>query len=123
MATWNGIVKLSADGSIAKVVHPVVVKDCDSDPADHNPANAASRCCEDWAWMTAAMCTSPPPVAIESWKITPDGTVTSILKSERPLVSDGRGGERQRYLRPRIHQCQRCCDGRLAAAREEDCWR
>ncbi len=43
VATWNGIVKLQGDGSIAKIVHPVVVKDCDSDPADHNPTNASSR--------------------------------------------------------------------------------
>jgi glucose/arabinose dehydrogenase len=42
IATWNGMLKLNRDGSVAKVVHPVAVKDCDSDPADHNPANASS---------------------------------------------------------------------------------
>jgi hypothetical protein len=41
-ATWNGIVKVNRDGAIAKILHPVVVKDCDSDPADHNPANTSS---------------------------------------------------------------------------------
>jgi hypothetical protein len=42
VAIWNGIAKVKGDGPIAKIEHPVVVKDCDSDPADHNPANASS---------------------------------------------------------------------------------
>lgn len=109
VATWNGIVKLNADGSIAKVVHPVVVKDCDSDPADHNPANA------DSPLLRGLLPSSAEDHA--GW----DGDFH--LEGGAALVSDGRGGERQRYLRPRIHQCQRSGDGRLAAAREEDCWR
>jgi hypothetical protein len=34
--------KLSKDGSIATIRHPLIVQDCDSDPAHHNPANVTS---------------------------------------------------------------------------------
>jgi len=89
VATWNGIVKLNADGSIGKVVHPVVVKDCDSDPADHNPANAASPLLRglgvDERGNVYVAATSCHRVL----KITPDGTATSILKSERPWSPTG----------------------------------
>ena len=89
VATWNGIVTLKKDGSIAKIVHPVVVEDCDSDPADHNPANASSP-------LLRGLCVDPHGnayVAATSChrilKITPDGHVTSILKAERPWSPTG----------------------------------
>jgi hypothetical protein len=89
VATWNGIVKLQGDGSIAKIVHPVVVKDCDSDPADHNPANASSPL------LRGLGVDSPGNIYVAATschrvvKITPDGQVTSILKSERPWSPTG----------------------------------
>ncbi|HUD15532.1 MAG TPA: hypothetical protein VMQ56_17905 [Terracidiphilus sp.] len=88
-ATWNGIVKLSKDGSIAKIMHPVAVKDCDSDPADHNPANASSPLFRglgvdaDGNMYVAA--TSCHRVV----RVTPMGEVTSILISERPWSATG----------------------------------
>lgn len=89
VATWNGIVKLNGDGSIAKIVHPVVVKDCDSDPADHNPANASSPLLRGLGvdprgnvYVAATSCH-------QVLKITPAGQVTSILKSERPWSPTG----------------------------------
>lgn len=89
LATWNGIVKLKADGSIAKIVHPVAVKDCDNDPADHNPANASSPLfrglgvdSDDNVYVAATSCH-------RLVKITPDGQATSILKSERPWSPTG----------------------------------
>jgi len=47
--TWNGILKLKGDGSNSKIEYPIVVKDCDTERADHNPANAYSRFSEAWA--------------------------------------------------------------------------
>ncbi len=88
-ATWKGIVKLSKDGSIAKIMHPVAVKDCDSDPADHNPANASSPFFRglgvDADGNVYAAATSCHRVV----RITPRGEVTSILNSERPWSATG----------------------------------
>lgn len=89
IATWNGIVILKRDGAIAKMVHPVVVPDCDSDPADHNPANASSSFLRGLdvdshgnAYVAATSCHRVV-------KITPGGQITSILKSERPWSPTG----------------------------------
>ena len=88
-ATWKGIVKLSKDGSIVKVMHPVAVKDCDSDPADHNPANASSPLFRglgvDADGNVYAAATSCHRVV----RITPSGEVTTILISERPWSATG----------------------------------
>ena len=88
-ATWKGIVKLSKDGSIAKIMHPIAVKDCDSDPADHNPVNASSPLFRglgvDADGNVYAAATSCHRVV----KITPRGEVTSILISERPWSATG----------------------------------
>ena len=89
VATWNGIVKLNADGSIAKVVHPVVVKDCDSDPADHNPANADSPLLRGLGADARGNVYVAATSCHRVLKITPDGTVTSILKAGRPWSPTG----------------------------------
>jgi len=89
VATWNGIVKLKADGSIAKIVHPVVVKDCDSDPADHNPANASSPFFRGLGVDSRGNVYVAATSCHRVLKITPDGQVTSILKSERPWSPTG----------------------------------
>ena len=89
VATWNGIVKLKADGSITKVVHPVVVKDCDSDPADHNPANASSPLLRGLGVDARGNVYVAATSCHRVLKITPDGQVTSILKSERPWSPTG----------------------------------
>jgi len=89
VATWNGIVKLNADGSIAKITHPVVVKDCDSDPADHNPANASSPLLRGLGVDSGGNVYVAATSCHRVLKITPDGQVTSILKSERPWSPTG----------------------------------
>ena len=88
-ATWKGIIKLSKDGSIAQIMHPVAVKDCDSDPADHNPANASSPLfrglgvdADGNVYVAATSCHRVV-------RITPRGEVTSILISERPWSATG----------------------------------
>jgi hypothetical protein len=89
VATWNGLVVLNRDGSIARIVHPVSVNDCDSDPADHNPANASSPLLRGLgidsrgnAFVAATSCHR----VVE---VTPDGQISSILKSERPWSPTG----------------------------------
>jgi sugar lactone lactonase YvrE len=89
VATWNGIVKLNGDGSIAKIVHPVVVKDCDSDPADHNPANASSPLLRGLGVDSRGNLYVAATSCHRVLKITPDGQVASILKSERPWSPTG----------------------------------
>jgi sugar lactone lactonase YvrE len=89
VATWNGIVKLQGDGSIAKIVYPVVVKDCDSDPADHNPANARSPLLRGLGVDSRGNVYVAATSCHRVLKITPDGQVTSILKAERPWSPTG----------------------------------
>jgi sugar lactone lactonase YvrE len=88
-STWRGIIKLNNDGSIAKIMHPIAVNDCDSDPADHNPANASSPNFRgvgvDADGNIYAAATSCHRVV----KITPSGEVTSILTSKRPWSATG----------------------------------
>lgn len=89
VATWKGILKLNRDGSVAKIMHPVLVKDCDSDPADHNPANASSPLLRglgvDGRGNVYVAATSCHRVL----KISRRGHVESFLKSERPWSATG----------------------------------
>lgn len=89
VATWKGIVELKSDGSIARFMNPIAVPDCDSDPADHNPANVGSPLFRglgvDSAGNVYAAATSCHRVV----QITPAGQVTSILRSERPWSPTG----------------------------------
>lgn len=87
--TWKGFVKLERDGSIAEIRHPLVVNDCDRDPADHQPANASSPLFRGIAvdargnvYLAATSCHRVLMAA-------PDGTITTILKSERPWSPTG----------------------------------
>lgn len=96
VATWNGIVALKGDGSVARVVHPVAVKDCDIDPADHSPANASSPLLRGLGVDAKGNVYVAATSCHRVLKITPEGQVTSILKSERPWSPTGvavRGGE------------------------------
>lgn len=89
VATWNGIVKLKRDGSISKIVHPIVVKDCDNDPADHNPANASSPLLRGLGVDSYGNIYVAATSCHRVLKIPPGGLVTSILKSERPWSPTG----------------------------------
>lgn len=89
VATWNGIVKLKSNGSIATIVHPVVVTDCDSDPADHNPANASSPLLRGLGVDSHGNVYVAATSCHRVLKITPDGQVASILKAERPWSPTG----------------------------------
>jgi len=89
VATWKGMVKLKKDGSIAKIVYPVIVKDCDSDPADHNPANASSPLLRGLGVDSNGNIYVAATSCHRVLKITPEGQVTSILKAERPWSPTG----------------------------------
>ena len=39
VACWNSLLKVTMDGKVTILVHPVIVSDCDEDPADHREAN------------------------------------------------------------------------------------
>ncbi len=89
VATWNGVVELKRDGSIARIVHPVVVNDCDSDPADHNPANASSPLFRGLGVDSGGNVYVAAMSCHRVVMITPHGQITSILKSERPWSPTG----------------------------------
>jgi sugar lactone lactonase YvrE len=65
------------------------VKDCDSDPADHNPANASSPLLRGLGVDSRGNVYVAATSCHRVLKITPDGQVTSILKSERPWSPTG----------------------------------
>lgn len=89
VATWNGILKLNGDGSLAKMMHPVSVKDCDRDPADHNPANAHSPLLRGLGVDSDGNVYVAATSCHRVLKISPNGQVESILKSERPWSPTG----------------------------------
>ncbi len=88
VGTWKRIVKLRTDGSIEWIRQPAA-GDCDSDPADHNPTNASSPLFRglgvDSNGDVYAAATSCHLVL----KLSPNGDVASVLKSERPWSPTG----------------------------------
>jgi hypothetical protein len=95
IATWDAVLKVNKNGAVSTVVHPVVVKDCDEDPADHKPSNRMPflRCLAvDGRGMVYAAATSCHRLL----KIASDGKVESVLKAELPWSPTGaalHGGE------------------------------
>ena len=74
--------------TVTTVVHPVVVKDCDVDPADHKPSNRLPYLrglAVDAAGTVYAAATSCHRLL----KIAPDGKVETVLKAERPWSPTG----------------------------------
>jgi hypothetical protein len=39
IAGWNSILKVTTNGKVSILTHPVVVSECDEDPADHKEEN------------------------------------------------------------------------------------
>jgi hypothetical protein len=88
VACWTAVFKVNMDGTVRTLAHPVNVKGCDEDKADHNPSNrlpllrglAVSPDGTVYAAATSCHCVI---------KITTDGAVETVLKSERPWSPTG----------------------------------
>jgi sugar lactone lactonase YvrE len=95
VSTWNAVLKVNGDGAVTSVANPGVVKDCDMDPADHNPSNHSPHLrglAVDERGTVYAAATSCHRLL----KIAPDGKVEIVLKAERPWSPTGvalRGGD------------------------------
>jgi sugar lactone lactonase YvrE len=83
VASWSSVLKVGMDGAIITICHPVKVADCDEDPPDHHTSNhkpALRGLAVDSNGSVYTAATSCHRVL----RITPDGRVGIILKSERP---------------------------------------
>lgn len=89
VATWKGFVKLNRDGSIADILYPLVVDDCDRDPADHNPANASSPFFRGIGVDSTGIVFLAATSCHRVLKVEPGGKVSTILRSERPWAPTG----------------------------------
>lgn len=89
VSTWRGFIKLEHDGSIAQIVQPLVVADCDRDPADHNPANASSPFFRGIAIDSSGNVYLAATSCHRVLKVEPGGKVSTILRSERPWSPTG----------------------------------
>jgi len=88
VSTWDAVLKVNQDGTLTTVVHPVVVKDCDEDPADHKPSNRLPYLrglAVDARGTVYAAATSCHRLL----KIEPGGKTESVLRAERPWSPTG----------------------------------
>jgi sugar lactone lactonase YvrE len=88
VSTWDAVLKVTRDGTVTTVVHPVVVQDCDEDHADHKPSNRlpyVRGLAVDAQGTVYAAATSCHLVL----KIVPDGKVETVLRAERPWSPTG----------------------------------
>jgi sugar lactone lactonase YvrE len=88
VACWTAVFQVNRDGAVKAVVHPIRVKDCDEDKADHKASNrlpylrglAVGSDGTVYAAATSCHCLI---------KITPAGQVETVLKAERPWSPTG----------------------------------
>ena len=81
----SAILKITTDGSVATIVHPIELKDCDHSVDSALPDPSLRGLSIDADGTIYAAATSCRRVV----KITPQGKVTSILESERPWLPTG----------------------------------
>jgi sugar lactone lactonase YvrE len=85
VACPSAVVKLSMDGKATTIARPVVVTDCDEDLPDNNPSPyLRGLAVNSRGVVYAAACGCHRVV-----RITPDGKVETVLKSERPWSPTG----------------------------------
>jgi hypothetical protein len=89
VATWKGAFQLAPDGSIARTLYPITTSDCDRDPADHNPANAASPFFRGIAADPAGNIYLAATSCHLVIKIHTDGRQETLLRSSRPWSPTG----------------------------------
>ena len=89
LACWNSLIKVTMKGTVSVLFHPVSVTDCDEDPADHSKANLGKPLLRGIAVDSSGIVYSAATSCHCVIKITPDGRVQTILKSERPWSPTG----------------------------------
>ena len=83
VACPSAILKVKMDGTFTKLLSPVVVKDCDEPPARYNPyLRGIAVDSRGTVYAAANGCH-------RVIKVTPDGTVQTILKAEHPWSPTG----------------------------------
>jgi hypothetical protein len=88
VACWTAVFNVKMDGTVKRLAHPINVKGCDEDKADHKPANRLPLLrglAVDPAGTMYAAATSCHCVI----KITSDGAVETVLQAERPWSPTG----------------------------------
>jgi hypothetical protein len=84
VACWNSLLKVTMDGRVTTLVHPVVVRDCDEDPADHRESNRGIPLLRGIAVDSSGVVYAAATSCHCLLKISPDGKVKTILRGERP---------------------------------------
>jgi DNA-binding beta-propeller fold protein YncE len=85
IACPSAVLMVKADGTVVTIAHPVVVADCDEDLPDNIPSPYLRGLDVDTRGTVYAAATGCGRVV----KITADGKVEVILKSERPWLPTG----------------------------------
>jgi hypothetical protein len=83
VASPSGIFKVAMNGSVTTIVHPVIVPGCDDDPPDQD-ASRHTPFLRGIAVDANGTVFAPACCCHRVLKITPDGRVSVLLKSERP---------------------------------------
>jgi hypothetical protein len=86
---WNSVLKVTLDGKISTLIHPVIISDCDEDPADHREVNRGKPLLRGIAIDSTGTVYAAATSCHCLLRITIDGKVEPILKSERPWAPTG----------------------------------
>jgi hypothetical protein len=88
-ACWNSLLKITPDGQVTTLAHPVLVSDCDEDPADHKEANRGIPLLRGIDVDSGGTIYTAATSCHCLLKIAPDGKIKTILKAERPWSPTG----------------------------------
>ncbi len=96
ISCWNSLLKVTLDGKVKILLHPVAVTDCDDDPADHRASNRGKPFLRGLAVDSAGTIYAAATSCHCLLKISPEGEIRTILKADRPWTTTGvaaRNGE------------------------------
>ena len=96
LGCWNSLLRVGIDGKISMLLHPVLIRDCDEDLADHRVENRGKPLLRGIAVDSGGSIYAAATSCHCLIKISPDKKITTILKSERPWTPTGvalRNGE------------------------------
>jgi hypothetical protein len=89
LACWNAIIKVDENGKVRVVRQPMIIRDCDEDPADHNEMNRGKPLLRGIAVDPKGIIYAAATSCHCLVKITPEGKLYTVLKSERPWTPTG----------------------------------